>query len=78
MFTDQQIDELIRLGWAPEYDDRMRIVGFDKWANEGENAIVPRCCSLLVRYVGWRCDPDGRLSVTTNYQVRPQQAVSVA
>lgn len=76
-FTQQQIDELIRLGWAPQYDERMQIIGFDKWVKAGDPVIVPHGAGILVRHdqVTWEI---GIVLKKRKYEVLPKKAVRFA
>lgn len=74
MFSQQHIDELIRLGWAPQFDDSMEIVGFDKWVKEGDPVIRPAGCGSLVQYAALEFDVEFQLVKRRKYGVLPKSA----
>ena len=74
MFSKKHIDELIRLGWAPQFDDDMQIVGFDKWVKEGEPVIRPAGCGDLVRYAALEFDAELKFVKRQKYGVLPRAA----
>lgn len=78
MFEQWHIDELIRLGWAPQYDDQLRIVGFDRWVREGDAVVVPGGCGRLVRYAAIKWDADLRFVKATKYGLLPNKVVRYA
>lgn len=78
MFTQHQIDELIRLGWAPEYDDQLRIVGFDKWVNDGDPVLAPVDCGRLVQYAEMTWDLKLMVVIRRKYGLLPNKAVRYA
>ena len=71
MFTPQQIDELIQLGWAPEYDEQLCIVGFDKVVYGGNPVILPSGLELLAGEGAFRVYPSHTEVVSRKWYVFP-------
>ena len=77
MFTQHQIDELIRLGWAPEYDEQLCIVGFDKVVYGGGPVILPSGLELLAGEGAFRVYPSHTEVVSRKWYVFPPKGKSL-
>ena len=76
MFTQHQIDELIRLGWAPEYDAQLCIVGFDKVVYGGAPVTVPSDLELWAGEGAFRVYPSHTEVVSRKWYVFPPKGKS--
>lgn len=85
MFTRRQIEELIALGWAPEYDDALNIVGFDKTVRSADGVVeLPASCAgkaslaLLAGDSKYRLTGEGIELVSRHWRVYAAKKVRFA